>query len=82
MTENHDESIEAAIATPGSEGADINVDDPSFSIRKLPDEVAAHPTTSASGLGAGTPKVCPLFSGSFICCVGFSLKKFSVLFTL
>lgn len=71
MTETRDEAIGAANATPGSEGED-NVEDPSFSIRKSPDEVSPDATTSAGGLGAGTPKVCPLFSGGFICCLGFS----------
>ncbi|KAK4789028.1 hypothetical protein SAY86_020347 [Trapa natans] len=51
----HEESVGADNATPGSERSDEMVDDPSFSILKSPDEVSAN-TTTATGLGAGSPK--------------------------
>ncbi|OWM75785.1 hypothetical protein CDL15_Pgr009429 [Punica granatum] len=58
LAENPGESIGAANAVPGSEGADFSVRDLSFSIKKSPqvDGTVDHPTTSAVGLGEGTPK--------------------------
>lgn len=69
LAETRGESIEAANAVPGSQRADINFDDSSYSIRKSRqvDGVAAHATSSTGGLGEGTPKVCPSFFESFIC---------------
>ncbi|KAK4793393.1 hypothetical protein SAY86_023828, partial [Trapa natans] len=55
MPATRDESVGAANATPGFEGADENIDDPSFCILKSTDEISAHATT-ATGLGAGSPK--------------------------